>query len=319
MQYCQMTIVAPAVWEEQVSLLLFSQGAQAVEIDDPRLIAEHLRRGDWDASVYADAGLEPEQLQEQDLTIRAVFSDDEPGREAMQAVAQALSQQGACQISYQVLADQDWQRVWRERFQPLPIGESLLVNPVWLPVEADTQRLVIQVNPGAAFGTGDHSTTAMTLELIERWLPPGGHFLDIGCGSGILTVAALRLGARSACCVDIDAAALQSTQEHLQLNGLEDAQVTLLQGDIISDQFLQRKLRREKADLIAANLTASLLMDLMPFLPRLMASGAYFVCSGVISEYAADVAQMIVNYGMTVIERRERDGWVAFTAVSAGE
>ncbi|MDO4581102.1 MAG: 50S ribosomal protein L11 methyltransferase [Bacillota bacterium] len=308
----ELKITAPAGSDELLAALLFHYGASGVEIDDPALVKRHLQAGDWDASVF-----DGQPIDDSRQTLRCLFADDETGRAAAAAIAAELAGQPQYTLAQSLIDDIDWQSEWKKAFRPLEIGKNWLVKPWWQ--EYEGQRTAINVAPGLSFGTGQHQSTAMMLELIEQYLESGHSVMDIGCGSGILAVAALKAGAAHAVAIDIDEHSADTVAEHLRINQLPADSCDVYISDFLADERLQRRLRRDKCQLVMANITAPVLCDLARVVSRFMAPGGTFICSGVLEQYSGTVAQALVNAGLAIIGGRRKDEWVSFAAVAAYE
>lgn len=200
-------------------------------------------------------------------------------------------------------AKEDWINNWKQYFKPLFVGERLVIRPIWeeLPATAPGS-VVIDLEPGLAFGTGAHETTRLCLELIEKYLKAGDPFLDMGCGSGILSVAALKLGASSATGVDIDPLAVKTAAENAQTNGVEE-RFTAICGDLA--EKVTGRFR-----MVAANIVADIVMQLTRDVPRFLEPDGVYIVSGIIDTREQDVLAA-VSESFRVIERREERGWVA--------
>lgn len=209
------------------------------------------------------------------------------------------------QISTATCRAQDWENNWKQYFKPLPIGRKLLIRPLWEQEYDAGERKVLHLEPGLAFGTGGHQTTRLCLEALEAYVTPETELLDIGCGSGILSLCALLLGARSATGVDIDALAVKTALENGRENGFSAPRFTVLQGDLtgqVHGQF----------DIVVANIVADVILRFCRDVKRFMKPGAVFITSGIIDTREADVLAAFEQYGFTVKERREDGGWVCF-------
>jgi len=315
-KYVKITVAAPAAYEEPITMLMLDQGAAGVEVSDPALIKEHLLAGDWDASVF-----DGQEIVTGDVTLSCLL---EGGREAalplLEALA-ALSAKEALELQPLVAEapDTDWQRQWKEAFQPLAIGDKLYVRPSWDESPIPEGRVAVNIEPGMAFGTGDHATTAMMLALLEEYLQPGGRILDVGCGSGILGIAGLKLGASSVIGVDIDEVCVAAVADHLRLNGIREDDFAFILGDILAEEKLQRRLRQNKAQLVLANINAHVIFDLTRVVGRFLAPGGVFLCSGIIADQGGVIANRLVSCGLAILNSREQDGWCAFAAVPSYE
>lgn len=304
-EYTKITIEAPAEQEEELTMLLFEQGALGVAVDDPALIKHHLESGDWDASVF-----DAMQITTGRITLIATFMAEDAQR-----VAPLLAEKvaGLEQVSLMVedLPDVDWQQKWKEGFNARPLGQNLLIRPCWDDTPAEG-RTVIEIEPGMAFGTGDHATTSMVMELIERYLQPGQAVADLGCGSGILAITALKLGARQAEAVDIDPACAGVTERHCQLNGISEQQFHFYCGDIISDAKLRQHFQPKSYQLVLANINADIVCALAPTAAQLLSEDGIFICSGILDMYVPKVEAALAAAGLSIIEQRQGGGWNAY-------
>ncbi len=258
------------------------------------------------AMEIAHIDLIDEALLQKDRTkaiIHVYISPEDNPAEAVSFLEERLS---ACGIPYEVeLAGcrmEDWINNWKQYFKPIPVGEKLLIRPIWEEDFDPRGRAVLNLEPGLAFGTGTHETTRLCMELIEKYLPEGADFLDMGCGSGILSVAALLLGARSAVGVDIDPLAVKTAVENARLNGVE-GRFTGVCGNLAEKVTGQYQL-------IAANIVADVVILLSQDAPDFLASGGVYVISGIIDSRERDVLDALAGR-FQVVERREDRGWVA--------
>ncbi len=201
----------------------------------------------------------------------------------------------------------DWENNWKKYFKPMPVGERLLIHPIWEEKYEAGNRAVIHLEPGLAFGSGTHDTTRQCLENIEKYAYPGKTMLDVGCGSGILSVSALLLGVDSAVGVDIDALAVKTARENGKTNGFDEPQYKVLQGSL-TDKVTG------KYDIIAANIVADIVITLCKDVKKFMNDGAVFITSGIIIPREQDVLNAFEENGLEVIERHESGGWLCFEA-----
>ncbi|CZT55706.1 50S ribosomal protein L11 methyltransferase [Solibaculum mannosilyticum] len=236
--------------------------------------------------------------------IHIYISPDENPAEALSFLQQQLT---ACSIPHQLMREnvreEDWATAWRQYYKPVRVGQKLMVVPSWEQYQAQEGDVVITLDPGMAFGTGTHATTRLCMRLIEQHLTPGQDMLDVGTGSGILAVTALKLGARRAVGVDIDATAVRVAGENAALNGVED-NLSVICGDLACDV-------KGSFQLITANIVADIIIRLTPDVPPLLKEGGTFVVSGIIDSREQDVRDALQANGFHVISSLTEGGWVA--------
>lgn len=213
------------------------------------------------------------------------------------------------------LRENDWATSWQKYYKPLSIGERLYVVPEWEKGEpVPDGRTALYLNPGLTFGTGNHASTRLCLEWTEQSVKEGAKVLDLGCGSGILSIASLLLGATSAIGVDIDPKAVDVAYENAGLNGIGRDKYTVLAGDILSDASLKARLAEQKYDVVLANIVADVIIPLSAHVEELLAPGGVFLCSGIIDTRCEEVRAALEKNGLTVFGWKDRDGWVAYAA-----
>ncbi len=304
--YLQLKISAPAAAEELLSFILFGLGAEGLEIEDPSIIAHHLEQGTWDASVFDLAKLELGQI-----VLKANLEPDFDLVALKEQIEQYCPKQ-PIKIETALKPNQDWLNTWREHFPLLPIGERLLISPFWLNPPLDQPRAVVKIAPGMAFGTGDHATTALAANLLEQYLQMGQRLVDIGCGSGILAIAALKLGAAQALAIDYDGLCAPSIAEHRQLNDIAEQDLPFIEGNIISDSALQKQVSDFKADLIISNIVADVLMAIAPQIGNYLRPHGLWLVSGIIKAKEQQMLAVCQANGLEIIKRLEQDDWLAF-------
>lgn len=218
---------------------------------------------------------------------------------------------GSLRFVVRVTDEEDWANNWKVYYKPFPIGERLLVRPSWEAVVNAEDRVVLSLDPGMAFGTGSHHTTRMCLEYLEKTVQGGDRILDLGCGSGILSIAGVLLGAQSALAVDIDPIAEKIAYENAQLNGVQRDRYTVRIGDVLTDHALRRFLGTQQYDIVMANIVASVILALLPIVPPLLRAGGTFITSGIIRERLDEVKDAILANGLAIEDVQIQEEWCA--------
>jgi len=293
---------------DEVTARLTAAGMDGLVIEDEGDFLQFLEqnRKYWD---YVDQEL----LDRMKGVTRVKFyvTDDEDGRAQLERYTRGLG----WEYTVTPLADNDWAYSWQKYYKPLSIGQRLYVVPEWQREEPVPQgRSPLYLNPGLTFGTGSHASTQLCLEGVEEHTAAGRPVLDLGCGSGILSIAALCLGASTAVAVDIDPKAVDVAYENAALNGIGKDRYTVLAGDVISDASLAAELAREKYHLVLANIVADVIIPLSLRVPQMLAEDGVFLCSGIIDTRAQEVEAALRKNGLIVTRKREKNGWVALEA-----
>ena len=299
---------------EPVSSALGDLGIEGLVIEDEgdfRDFLEHNRQY-WD---YVDEELDRAMAGKCRVTFYVEDSDQgfatvAAARIAMAELKKAHPEYAPLLMTMDGLEDADWENNWKAFYKPMEIGERLIVVPDW--EEADPQgRVALRMNPGLTFGTGSHATTRLCLTALEKLVRPGMRVLDLGCGSGILSIAALLLGAESAFGCDIDDKAVDVAYENAALNGIGRDRYTVRAGDVLSD----KKLRAEMGagyDIVVANIVADVIIALSGTVRALMAPEGYFLCSGIIDERAGEVRAKLEENGFAILEENSSEGWFSY-------
>ena len=207
-------------------------------------------------------------------------------------------------ISYKELDEQDWAHAWKAYFWPQKISYHIVVKPTWRDYLADNDDIVIELDPGMAFGTGTHPTTALCITMIEKYLSPGDSFLDVGTGSGILMIAAAKLGAGTLCGIDKDEVAIEVAAQNLELNNVNPAMFRLTTGNLVTDI-------NEPFTFITANIFTHIILELLQDISRVLTNKGVLVCSGIIAENKQSVIAAMENIGFEIFETVTKEEWVA--------
>ncbi len=317
MNWIKVTITTTAAGIDPVSGRLLNLGINGIEISDKDDFKEFLEENKkyWD---YVDEELE--KLKDSETTITLYLSDEASGIEQYSAVCNSINELknmdsenifGSLEVSSDRVKDEDWSEIWKQYFHPIPVGEKILIKPAWEELSDSDGRTVFTVNPGLSFGTGSHPSTRFCIEEIEKHLKQNDTVLDIGCGSGILSIIALLLGAKSADALDIDPNAVDVAYSNLALNNLSKDNYNAFYGNILEDEELKSSLG--KYDIVIANIVADVIISLSSFVKQFMKETSTFICSGIILERLDEVTNALTNAGLKIVEIRKDRDWAAIT------
>ena len=293
---------------EPVSALLEDLGITGLVIDDEGDFQDFLEHNHayWD---YVDDQL----MQEKKGLCRVTFylSDDAEGEKQLRDAEALLADFPASRLTRSAVQDADWENNWKQFYRPMEIGDRLIVIPEWESTGVPEGRVALRLNPGLTFGTGSHATTRLCLQALEQHIHGGEKVLDLGCGSGILSIAALLLGAKDAFACDIDDKCVGVAYENAALNGVGKEHYTVRAGDVLSDKKLQKEFGGDY-DVIVANIVADVIIALAPQVGKLLKKGSIFLCSGIIDDRAEEVREKLVEAGWTIEETRSSEGWFSY-------
>ena len=307
MAWLEITIDTAAEKINSVVTVLTAKGFSDLVIEDQEEFETFLEenRAYWD---YID-----EELQEklQGLShIKLYLEDiDKAGMERLEKAVAELK----LPMTVAPLAEVDWEESWKDNYPPQEVGEKIVVLPYWL-AEEETDRLKVILDPGLTFGTGAHPSTQMVMEKMEEVVKPGFRCLDLGSGSGILSIAALRLGAGSAIGIDIDPKAEDIARENAAYNGFAAPAFTALTGNVTEDKALMEQLAAGEYDLVLVNIVADVIIGLAPVLPNFLTEKSTLICSGILDVRLEEVCAALEKAGLTVTAVKAKEDWRSVTA-----
>lgn len=314
MQWCEAVVHTTTIGSDLVSEELMALGAAGTEIVDRADVPDPRKAG-----VYWEL-YDPKMVEAmpEDVLVKGWFELNERTADVMGLVRARLSElkaeacvdMGTLALELQNVADEDWSENWKKYYKPFRIGSHLVVKPTWEPYEAQEGDQIIELDPGMAFGTGTHETTHMCMQLLEKHLQPGMRVMDVGTGSGILAIAAARLGVREVLAIDIDPNAVKVARENVALNRVEP-QVRVVVGDLCKSEAMP-------CDLAVANIVADAICMLAGPLTRHLQKGRLLICSGIIREREQDVRDAAAQAGYTLFDRIEMGEWVALALKNEG-
>lgn len=306
MDWLEAVVHTTTFGSDLVSDALMALGAAGTEIVDRADVPDPRQPGVyWELYDPAMVDAMPD-----DVLVKAWFERGEKERETLEAVRAHLEQLraqggelGTLALDLTGVKDEDWSENWKKYYKPFRIGTHLVVRPTWEAYDAAPGDLVIELDPGMAFGTGTHETTNMCMQLLEKHLQDGMRVMDVGTGSGILAIAAARLGAKEVLAIDIDPAAVKVARENIALNHVGD-RVRAVEGDLCKSEAMP-------CDLAVANIVADAIRMLAAPLTRHLKNGGLLICSGIIREREQDVLEAALAAGYVVADRLEKGEWVA--------
>ncbi len=311
MQWCEAVIHTTTEGAEIISDLLMENGATGTEIIDRADVPDLTKPGTyWE--MY-----DPKMLDQmpEDVLVKGWFEQNEHTHDVLQSVKgqlRALQGQvegldfGTLMMDMNDVADEDWSENWKKYYKPFRVGERLVIKPTWEAYDPKPDDVVVQLDPGMAFGTGTHETTNMCMQLLHTHLKEGMRVMDVGTGSGILAIAAAKLGAGEVLAIDIDPDAVKVANENVTLNETTDT-VRVVLGDLVKSEAMP-------CELAVANIVADAICMLCGPLVRHLEKDGLLICSGIIREREADVQQALAEAQYEVIERINMGEWVALCA-----
>ena len=320
MQWLELTIHTSSQAIDLVAAELTMLGYDSFIIDDQDDFHEFLEnnRQYWD---YVDQALEEKM---RGLSqIRLYVADDAAAMESVAALRQSLQawratgpqpDPGPLEITLSNLKDEDWENNWKQYYQPIPIGDRLLVVPEWLEPENSAGRIEVRLDPGMIFGTGAHASTQMCMRVLERVVTGGERIIDLGSGSGILSITALLLGAQTSIGVDIDPKAEDIARENAALNALQGDRFQAVTADVITDRAQMEALSAGGYDLVLANIVADVIIPLSQVVPHFLRPTGTFICSGILETRLAEVTAALETAGLQILDTNKTEDWCQITA-----
>ena len=303
MAWLEITLNTASHKVEAVAEALTARGFSDLVIEDQQEFETFLEenRAYWD---YIDENLQ-QQLQGLSRIKLYLEDTDAAGLNRVRTYAQ----QARLDITVAPLAETNWEESWKDSYPPQEVGENLVVLPYWLAEDYEGVRKAVILDPGLTFGTGAHPSTQMVMEAMEGAVKPGDHCLDLGSGSGILSITALRLGAASAVGVDIDPKAEDIARENAGYNGFAAPDFTALTGNVTQDRALMERLSSERWDVVLVNIVADVIIGLAPILPGFLDDNTTLICSGILDTRLQDVVSALEHAGIRITRVREKEDW----------
>lgn len=314
MKWNQFRLKTTTEAEDIVSSMLADLGIEGVQIEDKIPLTQSDKE-----QMFVD--ILPDMPEDDGCAYLTFYLDEEVDKhEMLLKVRQELEEMrsylnvGDCTIEESQTEDVDWVNNWKQYFHQFYI-DDILVIPSWENVEAkDSDKMVIHIDPGTAFGTGMHETTQLCIRQLKKYVTEDTEILDVGCGSGILGMLALKFGAKHSVGTDLDPCAIDATYENMDNNGISRDQYEVMIGNIIDDKEVQDKVGYEKYDIVAANILADVLVPLTPVIIHQLKKGGIYITSGIIEDKEEVVVEAVEKAGLEVLEVNHQGEWVSVTA-----
>ena len=314
MKWNQFRLKTTTEAEDIVSSMLADLGIEGVQIEDKIPLTQSDKE-----QMFVD--ILPDMPEDDGCAYLTFYLDEEVDKhEMLLKVRQELEEMrsylnvGDCTIEESQTEDVDWVNNWKQYFHQFYI-DDILVIPSWENVEAkDSDKMVIHIDPGTAFGTGMHETTQLCIRQLKKYVTEDTEILDVGCGSGILGMLALKFGAKHSVGTDLDPCAIDATYENMDNNGISRDQYEVMIGNIIDDKAVQDKVGYEKYDIVAANILADVLVPLTPVIIHQLKKGGIYITSGIIEDKEEVVVEAVKKAGLEVLEVNHQGEWVSVTA-----
>lgn len=298
-----------------VSNMLDELGIEGIEIEDKVPITEEEKK-EMFIDILPDLGEDDGKA-----IVSFYISDDEDKDSILSSVKEGLVELadfvevGDMEIAVSETEDKDWINNWKQYWKPFRVADDIIIKPTWETLEEKNENdLVIEIDPGTAFGTGSHETTKLCIQGLRKYITDETVLLDVGSGSGILSIIGLKLGAKSALGTDIDPNAIHAMYENAEVNGFTEEEFVVKIGNIIDDQTLQEEVGMEKYDIVVANILADVIIPLSTEIGKHLKKDGLYITSGIINMKRDEVKEAIEKNGFTIIEENEMGEWVSFVA-----
>lgn len=309
MKWVEVRINTTTEAEEIVCSIMYDLGVTGLAIEDPNdILAFQQTEENWD---FIDPDLINQDYE--GVTIKAYFPESEDITDKLDMVRDRIERiplretgKSLGQVTVSEVYEKDWSETWKKYYKPVRIGKRIVIKPTWEEYEKEDEDIVIELDPGMAFGTGTHETTILCIEALEKYMNEGALVYDVGCGSGILSVVAARLGARKVIGIDIDELCVKVSKENISINGVEDL-VEVRKGNLLDSV-------NEKADIIVSNIIAEVIINMVPDLKAYINDDGIFIASGIITEKLSSVMDALRNNGFNIVEEKIMNDWAVVIA-----
>lgn len=314
MEWIKVTIFTTSDGIDIICDKLYDMGITGTQIEDESEFCEFLENNKkyWD---YVDDELI--QAKRGETKVIIYIENNQSATDSINAVISMVNSLksipglGSLNVETSGINEQDWANNWKAYFKPIEIGKKILIQPEWEKYNGATDRIIFTVNPGLTFGTGTHNSTRLCIAELENVITKDTNMIDIGCGSGILSIISLLLGAKDAVALDIDPNSVHVAYENAELNGVDKSKYHVYDGDILTNKTLLDKISNKKYDVVVANIVADVIIALLPTVKNIVAQNGTFICSGIINERLIDVTDAMKKSNITVSKTVTDGEWSA--------
>lgn len=312
MKWLELQIKTTAENEDVVSGILYNHGATGLAIEDPNDIIEFSKtEGDWD---FIDSDLVDIDTDKDEIKIKAYYTIDKSIDSIVNDIRYEIEEkpvdegkESLGKIETFEVDDEDWSENWKQYFETIVINDNIIIKPSWEEYEKRDGDIVIELDPGMAFGTGSHETTMMCSEALDKYVKEDSTVFDVGCGSGILSIVAAKLGAKKVTAVDLDKMSVKISKENV-INNKVSHIVDVKQSNLLAQV-------EGKASIIVANIVAEILVEMMKNIHEYLEEDGVFIGSGIITSKVDIVKEALGEYGFNIVDEKENSGWVCIVAI----
>ncbi len=308
MKWVEVQIETTTEAEEIVCSIMYDIGVSGLAIEDPKDILAFQQGEDW----YL---IEPELIKQdyEGVIIKAYFPEGEDIKDKIELIKERIEKtpynetgKSLGRVTVSEIYDTDWSENWKKYYKPVKIGKNIVIKPTWETYNQEVGDIIIEIDPGMAFGTGTHETTILCIEALEKYVKANDLVYDVGCGSGILSIVSAKLGAKKVIGIDIDELSIKASKENVKINQVEDV-VEIRKGNLLDKVS-------GKADIIVANIIAEIIVKMVPTLKNYIKDDGIFIASGIITDKLDVVRKALAHNGFNIIEEKIMKDWVAIIA-----
>ena len=316
MNWIKIKIVTTQKGLDTASDIFESAGLSSLEIEDGEEFLEILeqQKPHWD---FIDDSLYEEKSKA--CSVSAYVADTDTGKKILESIECETNRArisdvdkicGSLEIFVTVINEEDWAENWKKYFKPIPVGKNILICPVWEKVPEEYKwRVVFKIDPGMSFGTGTHETTRLCVAALEKYINRDDFVLDLGCGSGILSIISMMLGAKFAVAADIDENCVRIAEDNAKINHVSLENYKVYAGNVLTDTKLRNKISGQKYNLVLMNIIPDVIIPLLPFVKDLLADNGIAILSGIISRYLIDIENAVQSSGLKIIDKSSENDW----------